>query len=470
MVINMKSAKECLKIPRIMLAGVSSSVGKTTISSGITASLTANGSNVQTFKCGPDYIDTGYLADASGKPCYNLDSWMMPPENVKSLFTHSAKSAELSIIEGVMGLYDGHLGSFGNGSSAEVAKLTRTPVILVINAAKMAQSAAAIALGFKEIDKEVRIAGVIANNIGSQRHLQIIKQSIEEKCGIPLVGWMPRDESVKLPERHLGLLPTAEKEGRKEFIQNLGAKVSQTVDIEKIIEIAKSAEPLDEGCENILFAKEPEFNVKLAVAYDKAFNFYYAHNLEILKNLGATLCYFSPLKDTSLPEGVSGVYMGGGFPEQFALELSENTAMKEALRNASERGMPIYAECGGLMYLSEGIIDFDGKLFPMAELIKGTAEMQSKLRRLGYIEAQAIRDNVLCEKGGTLRGHMFHWSKLPVPNEEEAAYKITNKNGGFEGFISGKNSNVLATYLHVHFGNNINLARNLLSKCRNYQA
>lgn len=452
-----------MKLSGIVISGTNSSSGKTTIATGITACLKKRGYNVQPYKCGPDYIDPGWLTTAAGLPCYNLDSWMLTPRQMAELFAHSSQNKDISVIEGVMGLYDGKDDTVSGGSTASIAKTLKMPVILVINVSGMAQSAAAITLGYKEMDTAVNVKGVILNKVGSPQHYVIAAEAITAKTGLPVLGYLPKKASLKLPERHLGLLPSVERDNKPELIDELCQQIEETLDLEGLIKIAKDAG--ETKLEGNIFPPKPLFDVTIAVARDEAFNFYYQHNLEIMEAYGAKLKYFSPLKDKNMPAGVGGIYIGGGFPEIFAKELAENFAMKKALQKAVSEGVPLYAECGGLMYLCQGIRDFDGKVFDMTGIIPGVSAMGKKLQRLGYFAVRATNDSILAQTGWELRGHAFHWSQLPPPPPQDAAYNILEGGEGDEGFIAGPNRNVLASYLHLHFGGNATAVRRFLKKC-----
>ena len=455
-----------VNIPRLIIAGVASGVGKTTVTAGIIAALRERGLRVQPFKCGPDYIDPSYLSFAAGIPCRNLDSWMLPEESLKEVFLRAALRADLAVVEGVMGLYDGR-GSGLSGSTAEIAGLLQAPVILIIDVARMSGSAAAIALGYQRLDPKVRLAGVIFNNVGSPSHFKWAREAVEDTVGVRVFGYLPKEGELSLPERHLGLIPAAEKEGLGERINKVREKVSSTVDIEGLLDLARSAEPLPKTGPK-LFPEGKGKRAKLAVALDKAFSFYYQDNLDLLNAWGAELCFVSPLHDRGLPTDIQGFYLGGGFPEIYAGELEANQAFKRELKEAAEAGMPIYAECGGLMYLSEGIIDFEGHEYRMAGLVPGWARMKKGRVRMGYALAKVLQDNILLSGGEEVRGHMFHWSKLEGPTEKRAAYLILEPRQGFEGFVLGPRLNILASYLHLHFASKPSLASNFIKSASSW--
>lgn len=425
------------------------------------------GIKVQPFKCGPDYIDPGYLSLAAGAPCRNLDSWLLPEDSLKETFLHAALKSQVAVVEGVMGLYDGRGGSV-SGSTAEVAKLLSAPVVLVIDAARISGSAAAIALGYRKLDPGLDLAGVVLNNLGGPKHLRWTAEAVERRAGIRVFGHLPRKEELRLPERHLGLVPAAEKEEVEEFLEGLAEQIEATVDVEGLLNLANSAPPLPEARPELFLEGKPS-KVKLAVALDEAFNFYYQDNFDLLSGRGAELVFVSPLRDRGLPPDIRGVYLGGGFPEVYAEGLEGNEGFKRELKEAAEAGMPVYAECGGLMYLSEGIVDFEGRRYHMVGIIPGWAKMQRRRTRMGYATAEALRENILLSGGERVRGHMFHWSKFREPEEEAAAYKILEPAEQIEGFVLGPRSNVLASYLHLHFGSRPNLALRFVESCASWR-
>lgn len=427
-----------INYPRIILAGTHSGAGKTTIGLGITLLLEKMGFKVQNFKAGPDYIDGSYY-----KSCRNLDSWLFSRDVLLELFKRQAKKADISIIEGVMGLYDG-LGNTEKGSTAQLSKILKSPVILVVDARGMSRSAGAAALGYKNFDRKVNTAGVILNNIGSQNHYNLIKSSIK------VLGYLPKSKDLRLPERHLGLVPTREKRVNGAFCNKLLDIVEKNIDIEGILKISREAGPLPFHKETIFNLKKPiNDSVRIAVAKDKAFNFYYQDNLDILKHLGAEIVEFSPLSSSGLPDSIHGIYIGGGFPELFAEKLSRNISLKKHIVNLAKSGLPVYAECGGLMYLMREI---EG--YPMAGIFPGRVRMGNRLQPFGYVEIKTAEDNILSRRGDRNRAHMFHWSYIDG---------ISNKD---HTFVKG---NVLASYCHLHFGSNINLAKRFIKSCYEYK-
>jgi cobyrinic acid a,c-diamide synthase len=391
---------------------------------------------------------------------------MLPPESMIELFQHSASKNDLALIEGVMGLFDGRSEPGGGGSSAEISKHLKVPVILVLNVAKMSQSAAAVVLGFKKLDLEIKLAGVILNHVGSPNHLRMLRQAIEGKTGVPVVGYLDKHSSINLPERHLGLIPSSETTEVSDFLKRLAIRISDTVNVDLLLDIAHSTPELPDLTQSRLFPSgRAKQKTVIGVAMDDAFNFYYHHNFDILKAWGAELKFFSPLKDAHLPEKIDGLYLGGGFPEVFNANLSKNKRILTEIRKIADTGLPIYAECGGLMYLSQGIRDFNGKYFEMVGLINGVSVMQKRRERLGYAVAEAKKDSIIAKKGQRLKGHIFHWSKLPNPSETMAAYNMSIPSNQPEGFITGPKDNVLASYLHLHFGSDIELAKRFIASC-----
>ncbi len=452
-------------IPRLVIAGTHSGVGKTTLSIGIMAALARRGLKVQPFKVGPDYIDPMYHLVATGTPSRNLDSWMVPPEVIAEIFTRAAGKADISVSEGVMGLFDGHSGLDDAGSTAQVAKLLKSPVILVINVGSMARSAAAIALGYLHFDPALPLKGFIVNGVGSPKHFQWVNEAIEKATSLPVLGYLPKNEvDLKLPERHLGLVPTAEQWELVAFFDKLVAQLEETLDIDGLVQIAKSSQPLEPENSDLFPVEAVSPLVRIAVARDEAFSFYYQDNLDLLEAHGAELVYFSPLENQALPEGIGGIYIGGGFPEMCAEKLSQNQSFIADLKRVASEGMPIYAECGGLMYLCRGVTDFEGNRYPLAGLVPGWSMMTQKLSRMGYVEVEVRRDNILMPARTRLRGHEFHWSAL-----EEAlpspAYKMTHPHITDEGYAEG---NLLASYVHLHFGTDPQLAPNFVRSCLRY--
>jgi len=452
------------RYPRILISAVNSGSGKTTIALGLMLALGRQGLKVQPFKVGPDYIDPTYHTLVTGNISRNLDSWLCSKGAVLELFLRAAQDADISLIEGVMGLYDG-LRDTEEGSSAQAAKILSGPVILIMDAGSMSRSAAAIALGYKMFDRKVNIAGIILNKTGSPSHYSYLKMAIERETKVPVLGFLPKTPGLILAERHLGLVAAQENGIAKEFSQQLLKLMEANIDIKRIIRISRSATALSYPHKKIFSVKSAHPAVKIAIARDKAFYFYYQDNLDILKRLGAELLEFSPLKDTRLPTEINGIYIGGGFPELYASSLAKNVKLKEAIRQQAKQGLPIYAECGGLMYLVKNLVDFKKKSFPMTGIFDCSVNMADKLQSLGYVEIDVLRDNILSKKGDKNRAHAFHWSYLDgLPKGTEFAYRLKKNNKIFDdGLIY---QNVLAGYTHLHFASNIDFAGNFVKSCQ----
>ena len=454
-----------LNLPRILIAGTHSGVGKTTVALAVMAMLKQYGLRVQPFKVGPDYIDPGFHQLATGNVSRNLDTFFLGAEGVREVFTRQARKADISIIEGVMGLYDG-IGAGDDGSSARVAQILNCPVILVLDARSMAHSAAALVWGFSNFPGGVPLAGVIINRAGSLRHLKILKEAIEAKTGVPVLGGILREQDLHLPERHLGLVPSVENKEIVSVIDKMAHRMMEAVPVASILNLAQSAPALS-APENI-FATNELTRIKLGVVRDEAFNFYYQDGLDLLECLGAEIHVCSALHDRKLPENLDGLYIGGGFPEIFIEQLADNQSFIEDLRRYAAGGLPVYAECGGLMYLCQSITDFSGREYKGAGIIPAGCQMGHKRAALGYVSATAITANVLVDKGTKLRGHEFHYSRVN-DNELNSAYILQKPGDGSSHQDGHADRNILATYLHIHFAGSTVAARGLLRSCAAYR-
>ncbi|MDD4159812.1 MAG: cobyrinate a,c-diamide synthase [Synergistaceae bacterium] len=447
--------------PRLVIAAVHSSSGKTTITGGIIAALTAAGLRVHPYKVGPDYIDPGYLGLAAGSRADNLDTWLTDEAVMKRIFVSASKDADISVIEGVMGLYDG--GQNGISSTAQIARVLNAPVLLVIDVRSMGESAAAVAKGFRDYDRSVDIRGVIINRYGSDSHKNMVCEAIE-RIGIPVLGAVPRNKEAEVRERHLGLLPVEENNSR-EHNEKIRMMIEPAVNLEAIIKIARSAPALEEGS---IISQQSDKKVKIAVARDEAFSFYYPESIAAVEAAGAEMIYFSPLHDESIPE-CHGLIFGGGFPEVFAAQLAANLSMKGSISRAAKRGMPVYAECGGFMYLTNEIIDFDGRLHKMTGLIPMSCKMNDSMRTVGYVTAEALDDNIIAVKGEKLRGHEFHFSTAEPEGPIQYAFEFT-KNRTQEKYTAGfASDNILGSYLHLHFAGFPKAAERLVDRCLKYK-
>ncbi len=449
----------------IVIAGTHSGVGKTTVAAGIMALLSKRGYKVQPFKVGPDYIDPSYHAAACGIPCRNLDSWLLEADVLFELHHRAMRGKELAVVEGVMGLYDGFRGEGEEGSTAHVAKLLGLPVILVADASASARSIGALVLGFKSFDSELNLAGVILNGIAGEKHLEFVRPSLEE-IGVPLLGYLPKRPELALPERHLGLVPMVEGKVSLEFYDRLADQMDRTIDFERIIALAATAAPTAPEV-SLLFPEAPRPpKVAVAVAMDKAFSFYYPDSLELLGAWGAEIVPFSLLEDSELPAEAGGLYIGGGFPELYARELAENRSMRLSVKEAAQKGLPIYAECGGLMYLGEKITDLEGKSYPMAGVFSYSSSMREARLTLGYRNVCSLADNLLMRKGESVRGHEFHLSVLEGKQSGSPAYEVLDQPGRREGF---RFKNTVASYIHLHFGSKNSLAPAFVEFCSKWR-
>jgi cobyrinic acid a,c-diamide synthase len=457
-------------VPRIVIAAAASGAGKTTIAAGVIAALRRQGLVVQPFKCGPDYIDPSYHERAAGRPCRNLDAWMLDGAQLVDGFSRACRDADIAVIEGVMGLFDGSNWHDETASTAQIAKLLGAPVILVVDIAGAARSAAAVVLGCQHFDRDLALRGVVLNFAGSEGHAKGCGEAIAAVTGLPALGWLPRDSVLQIPERHLGLVPGGEHLDPSSLIAEIADAVTARFDLSAITAIARTAGDMPDvslpartvHCEP--GARRPV----IAVARDDAFCFYYPENLELLVEAGAAIEFFSPLKGEQPAPNAAGVYLGGGYPELHAAKLAANVGLWRALKELRDRNAPIFAECGGFMVLTQGLIDGEGRRWPMAGLIPGVTRMTDKLAALGYRYAVALRPNLLTAGGDELRGHEFRYSTWvhdePMA-DDEIAWRVRGTRGDAPadsaGFVSG---NLLASYLHIHFAQRAGIAGRFVDK------
>lgn len=454
---------------RIILAGSASNIGKTTLAVGLIAALRRCGLAIQPFKIGPDYIDPTYHTLAAGLPSRNLDSWLVPHDRLRDCFAHATRNADLAIIEGMMGLYDGLDYRGEVGSTAEVAKLLAAPVVVILDVSAQARSAAATALGFQQLDPAVPVAGFICNRTGGPGHYRGVKAAIEEATGLPVFGGIPQTDAVVIPERHLGLTPTSERDNLQTLVDALADLVTEHCDLDALLALARAAPPLVASKKDVpLFAGvAPTGDTGrpvIAIARDQAFSFYYEDNLDLLRIAGAKIVPFSPLTDAHLPSGTMGLYIGGGFPEIYAAALAANGTIRQEIHDAVTAGIPCYAECGGLMYLTEALVDATGARHPMVGLLPGHARMTEGWPKLGYTTVRALHDTPILRAGEEVRGHEFHSSTWEaVPTDTPHAYIVYDARGEhLEGFLRG---NLLASYVHLHFWSMPALAVRLVTAC-----
>lgn len=455
-------------VPALMIAGTGSDSGKTTVTLGIICALRERGLKVQPFKVGPDYIDPGHHAAAAGCPSHNLDGWMIPREGNLEIFHRAARGADVAVIEGVMGLFDGLDGTDESGSSAEMAGILKIPVILVVDASAMARSAAAVVRGFSSFEPGLKLDGVVFNGVGGPSHEEMLRAALASRSGIPCVGCLPENTDIHMDDRHLGLVTAAEISLISSLHRELARAAELHLDLDMLLDIAYRAGTPAPPHPPVIFAgEEPECKLPLAVAVDKAFSFYYQANLDLLEHAGAELIPFSPLDDSSLPAGARGLYIGGGYPEVFASRLAENRAMRECIAGEIAKGMPIFAECGGFMYLCRSIVVEDGREYPMVGAIPARAVMSGSLQALGYVQVTTLKESPLGPAGSVLRGHEYRWSRAKLPDEASRAYAVENmlrKSAGLkDGFAAG---NIIAGYQHLHFAYQPRVALHFLESMR----
>ncbi|AKB19447.1 Ni-sirohydrochlorin a,c-diamide synthase [Methanosarcina sp. WWM596] len=486
-----RSGTEAGSIPRVLISADRSSSGKTTISMGLMAALVSRGYKVQPFKVALDYIDPSYHTEITGRFCRNLDGYLMDEAGILDVYSHACETeggADIAIIEGVRGLYEGFEGLSDLGSTAQIAKILKCPVVFVINARSITRSAAALISGYKNFDPDVEIAGVILNNIGGLRHAEKAKEAIEYYTGVPVIGIIPRDPAMQISMRHLGLMPALEGRRRlgdggfEDRLRGIEEIITKGIDVDHFLKIAGSAKPLKSSENSIFFpaAGVGSPRPKIGIALDEAFNFYYHDNLNLLELAGAEIVYFSPVKDSRLPE-VDGLYIGGGYPELFAAELEANEPMRKSIKEASAAGMPIYAECGGLMYLTEKISTgvpgkgtyHDASMPESTYLMVGALPghtIMGQTRVVSYNIGTLGRDCLIGKEGNSFKGHEFHHSEIrEIPEDAEFAITLsrgTGIKGDQDGLIV---ENTLGSYAHLHGAAYRELAGSLVEAARKFR-
>ncbi len=462
-------ASQEVEIKTIVIAGTKSGCGKTTVSLGLLAALAGRGLKVAPFKVGPDFIDAGHHSRVAGVAARNLDGWMLSKQYNLDTFARCAADADVAVVEGVMGLFDGYDGKSEAGSSAQMAKWLGAPVVLLVDAASMARSAAAVVLGFERFDAELTFAGVIFNNLGSPRHLQFLKEALGGHVAMPCLGGILRREDIGIPERHLGLVTREDHPLSRDGIQRLADLIEESVDLESLLDgLAETTLPGPDRDKRQ--SGQPDKKVRIGIARDNAFCFYYEDNFEWLQNMGAKLVFFSPLADRNLPADLDGLYFGGGYPELFGAKLAANAGMRNRIKENSLDGMPIYGECGGFMYLCETLIDLNGDSFPMSGCFPFTTRMLTRLKALGYREITLTHDTVIGHAGMTLRGHEFHYSeRIGGASRVPAVFAVSDRAGvekSPEGFTT---RHTLGSYHHLHFGSQPDAAGCFVANCRQYR-
>ncbi len=441
--------------PGLVIAGTHSGCGKTTVTLGLMATLVNRGYLVQGFKTGPDYLDPSFYKAITGREGENLDTWMVGRDEISRIYQDGAAGADLAVIEGVMGLFDGASAIDEAGSAAELAKALDLPVVLVVDARSMARSVAALVKGFTEFDPDLRFGGIILNRVGSDKHFNILKEAINSVSSVKVLGYLPRETAITLPERHLGLVPYYEDSNLNKQLASLSDLIATNLNVAEILSVFQK--PKIKQGPNLTASNTTR--ARIGVARDQAFGFYYQDNLRMLQKAGVELIYFSPLMDGELPDGLNGLYLGGGFPEVFAAQLEANRKIRAAIDGFINKGFPVYAECGGLMYLGKSIKNND-ETFKMIGALDIEVEMAEKRTALGYREVTSLTDNVLLRKGQKARGHEFHYSKIIKSNETENAF-LTNRHQ-VVGFQKG---NLLASYVHLHFSSNPVIAEHFVQVC-----
>jgi cobyrinic acid a,c-diamide synthase len=450
-----------------VIAGERSGCGKTLVSLGIMAALIKRGHVVQPFKVGPDFIDPGHHERVTGRPSHNLDGWMTGPDGVANIFSRYAAGADVAVIEGVMGLFDGASGKLDDGSTAQIAKWLGAPVALVLDASSLARSAAALAHGYLSYDPDLDVAALIMNKVGSENHKNLLFDALSTVAApdpqrpFEIAGFLPRDEGLAMPSRHLGLVTDQDGALSNSAVDRLGNWADENLNLPRLMAVLPEVELAPAPVELV----RPK-TCRIAVAKDRAFCFYYRENLRMLEQFGAKLDFFSPLEDPRLPRDADALYLGGGYPELHAEALSGNTAMIADIRDFSAAGKPVYAECGGFMYLMRSLTDLDGRTLPMAGVFDMRAKMRPRFQALGYRE---VVTHVHCAFGPPwtmLRGHEFHYSAPEAPDPESfAVYKVADRNGWtdqMEGFLKG---NTLGSYIHLHFASNPEAAEHFVAWC-----
>jgi cobyrinic acid a,c-diamide synthase len=442
-----------------VVAGTASGVGKTTVALAIIAALRSRGFSVQPFKCGPDFIDGGHLAVIASRAVRNLDTWMLDAGANREIFSGASTSCDVAVVEGMMGLFDGVAGNMEEGSTAEIAKLLGLPVVLVVDAGNSARSIAAVIRGFETFDPELRLAGIVLNRVAGDAHFRMLDSAIRQSSLVPVLGWLPVEADAVIPERHLGLHTAAEGiTARISTLTGLG----DHLDLEQLLNTTVYHRRPETAT---ISSAEPKYKgIRVGVPRDRAFSFYYEDNLDLLHDNGAEIVEFSPIKDSVLPENLHALYFGGGYPELYATELSANTGLLQEIRDFAKANRPIYAECGGLMFLAETLTTMDAKSYPMAGVLPVAIEMTKALVHFGYADVEFTHDCLLGQRGTIVRGHSFHCSRIVAHDRLDCAYRVhysLSDRREQEGFVRGQ---VLGTYIHLHFRSNSSLVSSFLQQ------
>ena len=433
----------------LVVAGTASGVGKTTVALAIIAALRSRGLAVQPFKCGPDFIDGGHLAIVANRSARNLDTWMLNAETNREIFSRASVNCDVAVVEGMMGLFDGVTGSSDEGSTAEIAKLLDLPVVLVVDAGNSARSIAAVIRGFETFDAGLRFAGIVLNRVAGDAHFRMLESAIRQSSVVPVLGWLPVEAAATIPERHLGLHTAVE--GISASISTL-TQLSDRLDIEQLLSATACGQSFEIPP---ISNREPKHEgIRVGVARDRAFSFYYEDNLDLLRESGAEIVEFSPISDAVLPDNLHALYFGGGYPELYAATLSGNVSLLQDIRDFANANKPIYAECGGLMYLADKLITIEGRSYPMAGVLPVAIEMTKSLVHFGYADVEFAHTCLLGKKGTEVRGHSFHCSRIVAHDSLRCVYSVRytlSNQTEQEGLVRGS---VLASYIHLHFRSN----------------
>ena len=462
-----------MNVPRVIIAGLYGEGGKTTVATGLMGNLKKKGLKVQPFKVGPDYIDGGYHTSVTNRPSRHLDPWLTSPQKVLEIFENACRDADVAVIEGFMGLFDGLTrvvnGAQDFGSTAQIAQILKANVVLVLDVTGMRINAATVVHGFKSFNEKVKVKSVILNNVRSQQQAEWMKQTIESITKVPVFGLIPYNEEIFLPTRRGGLIPIPEKETLKTTVSKLVEYVGERMDIDEIFAVAEDAKELPD-IDSPVYPSQPKTKkVKLGMAFDEAFNFYYPTNIDLLRAYGAETVFFSPIHDERLPSNIDGLYFPGGFPDMLAGQLTENQTMRKSVKDAVYDEMPVYSEHGGSLYLTKSITNVKGAVFPMAEALPGKALMERKLQALDSTFMEAVNDNLLSKKGTIIHGHEYHFSKIvDAPKDARFAFKMgigKGIDGQHEGWME---HNTLALLGHLNFAFDNEFAENLIKRCEQY--
>jgi len=463
-----------MNVPRVVIAGLYGEGGKTTVATGLIGAFKKRGLKVQPFKVGPDYIDGSYHTAVANRPSRHLDPWLTSPRAVLEIFERACRNADVAVIEGFMGLFDGITrvvdGMQDFGSTAQIAQILKSNVILVLDVTGMRMNAATVVHGFKSFNAKVKVKGVILNNVRSQQQAEWMKQTVESATKVPVFGLIPYSEEIFLPTRRGGLIPIPERESLKTTVSKLVEYVGERIDIDKISEVAKGTEELPDIDSEIYPPQPRRKKVRVGIAFDEAFNFNYPTNIDLLKAYGAETVFFSPIHDKELPSNLDGLYLPGGFPDVLAEQLTKNQTMRKSVKDAVYDEMPIYSEHGGSLYLTKSIATVEGSTFPMVGALPGKALMEKKLQALDSTLMETINDNLLNQRGTIIHGHEYHFSRIiDVPKDARFAFKMRigkGVDGKHEGLME---HNILSLLGHLNFAFNKEFAENLIKHCERYR-